>query len=272
MSLWKRVAMTVSTFFALVAVLVPSNVRAYATEIGTGVPEHTQLSGSESAQFVESGSTQLISASISSGWATEGTNRYYYNSDGSKYTGELHDNGSWYYLDPANGGAMATGKVKLPSGKIVYYGTNGSMLYGVQEISNVGRVYLDPTTGQLSEGERFISGKWYFFQPGSGVMASGITRLPTGKTVYYGPDGAMRYGLQLVQGVGYRSFDKTTGALQTGFMNSEGSVYYINSDASALTGQVCLSGKWYYFDPNNGGIMATGFATVPDSYYGTGEK
>ena len=61
-------------------------------------------------------------------------------------------------------------------------------------------------------GEQRIGGKWYFFDRGTGRMATGFTTLPYGKRVYYGEDGAMRYGEQRIGGETHY-FDPQTGEM-----------------------------------------------------------
>ena len=156
--------------------------------------------------------------------------------------GEKYINGKWYYFDPANGGAMATGFVTLPDGRLVYYAEDGAMAHG----------------------EARVGGCWYHFDEHDGRMSTGLTRLPDGRTVLYSGEGRMLYGLQEVSG-SRRFFDSHTGNMARGALcSADGRTFYADAGGSLASGERCVSGKWYYFDPANGGAMATGFVTLPD--------
>ena len=181
-------------------------------------------------------------------WIEVGEDRYYVNKDGEPYTGELKVGGSWYWLDPERGGAMATGFVDLPTGKTVYYGADGAMRHGEQK----------------------IGGLWYHFDEDSGAMSVGFTDLGS-KTVYYGEDGAMLHGRHEIGGEVY-FFDEVTGGLvRSGWVEDGGERYYIGASGSPATGELKVGGSWYWLDPERGGAMATGFVDLPTGktvYYG----
>ena len=60
----------------------------------------------------------------------------------------------------------------------------------------------------------------HLFQQGTGAMQIGFAKV-SGKTVYYGEDGAMRYEHQLIDG-DYYYFHPKTGAMQTGLLDFGG--------------------------------------------------
>ena len=225
----------------------------------------------------------MTGALVRSGWVEDGGERYYIGASGSPATGELKVGGSWYWLDPERGGAMATGFVDLPAGKTVYYGADGAMLYGEQK----------------------IDGLWYHFDAVTGAMSVGFTDLGS-KTVYYGEDGAMLYGRQEIGGEVY-FFDEVTGALvrsgwvedgeydyyadsngvilATSFVDDSGErilldsfgkpckpgwyefdeirFYVISSDGVMANGEYQIEGKWYFFNADC--VMSTGFVLLEDS-------
>ena len=85
------------------------------------------------------------------GWQAIGSWHYYFNADGSMYTGWLEQNGKWYYLNELDNrlqGAMFTGWMKRDHATY-YMNSNGERLEGWYE----------------------IDGSWYYFYPGTGVMA-----------------------------------------------------------------------------------------------------
>ena len=223
-------------------------------------------------------------------WIEVGEDRYYVNKDGEPYTGELKVGGSWYWLDPERGGAMATGFVDLPTGKTVYYGADGAMRHGEQK----------------------IGGLWYHFDEDSGAMSVGFTDLGS-KTVYYGEDGAMLHGRHEIGGEVY-FFDEVTGGLvRSGWVEDGGYEYFADStgaframsfvgdggdrflldslgnpqkpgwyefgesrfyvisvDGKMADGEYQIGGKWYFF--NSDCAMQTGFVRLNDSTSPSGTK
>ena len=198
--------------------------------------------------------------------------------------GEKYINGKWYYFDPANGGAMATGFVTLPDGRLVYYAEDGAMAHG----------------------EARVGGCWYHFDEHDGRMSTGLTRLPDGRTVLYSGEGRMLYGLQEVSG-SRRFFDSHTGNMarnqwvdvdgsgSLSFANNEGllvaharitesgkyrfynddgspavgwqrineTAFYCDANGDAFTGEKQIDGYWYHFDENNA-AMSMGLVTLKD--------
>ena len=109
--------------------------------------------------------------------------------------------------------------------------------------------------GTLIHGEQKIDGKWYFFDPETGQMATGFTTLPYGKAVYYGDDGAMRYGEQRIEGRWY-FFDPETGQMATGFTTLPyGKAVYYGDDGAMRYGEQRIEGRWYFFDPETGQML-----------------
>ena len=222
------------------------------------------------------------------GWRIDGENTYYY-SNGERIVGEKYISGKWYYFNPNKEGAMTTGFHSFTN-KTVYYGSDGAMCYGEQIIG--GKTYhFDKITGALQEkkegwyteeeekfyyengkqvtGEKYISGKWYYFNPDKkGAMVTGIHKF-SNKTVYYGNDGTMQYGEQRIDGKWYY-FDNVTGAMITGFHQFSNKTVYYGSDGIMQYGEQRINGKWYYFDDVTG-AMITGFKKFLNKtvYYGT---
>ena len=57
------------------------------------------------------------------------------------------------------------------------------------------------------------------------------------------------------------------------FKDSKGNTYYYkNINAKPLTGWQKISGKWYYLDPSNDGVLKTGVYKVEGKYYATNSK
>ena len=152
--------------------------------------------------------------------------------------GEQRVSGKWYYFDSQTG-EMATGWIDLPT-KRVYYGEDGAMLYGKQKIEGK-TYYFHTSSGALEKGKEVqIGQKWYYFKPETGEMATGWIDLPT-KRVYYGEDGAMLYGKQVIDEETYY-FDTSSGALLTGKYTISGSS---QTTVKQMVKYYTLSGKSY---------------------------
>ena len=143
--------------------------------------EMRRYTGSQDQMWSFSSGTSQVPPNSPSGWHTEGGLTYYL-ANGTKLMGEQQISGSWYYFDPSNGGAMATGFVRL----------SDAYLDGGPKT-----VYYD-TDGRMAHGERQIDGSWYYFDPSSGGMAASQLVTLSGsyldggpKTVYYDADGRM---------------------------------------------------------------------------------
>ena len=118
---------------------------------------------------------------------------------------------------------------------------NGSLLYLIN--------------GVPAHDEQRIEGRWYFFDPETGQMATGFTTLPYGKTVYYGDDGAMRYGEQRIEGR-WHFFDPETGQMATGFTTLPyGKTVYYGDDGAMRYGEQRIEGRWHFFDPETGQML-----------------
>ena len=200
------------------------------------------------------------------GWTTHHQKRYYYEEDGKmvhglyvidnqtygfddvtgvQILGEKYLSGAWRYFDEKTG-VMATGWTKHHN-KEYYYGTDGAMWYGVQTID--GKKYgFDEVKGVKIYGEKYINQAWRYFDEKTGVMATGWTKHHN-KEYYYGTDGAMKYGLQTIDGKKY-GFDEVTGV--------------------KIYGEKYISKAWRYFDEKTG-VMATGWTKHHNKeyYYGT---
>lgn len=121
-------------------------------------------------------------------------------------------------------------------------------------------------------GEQVIDGHWCYIDDATGQKVTGMVQLP-GKTVYYGPDGAMRYGLQVVPGYGLRYFDTITGAMATNcWVATDTGTYRAGSDGAFLTGEQAIDGGWYWLDPDAAGARAAGFTDIPDNRPGKTTK
>ena len=226
------------------------------------------------------------------GWTTHHQKRYYYEEDGKmvhglyvidnqtygfddvtgvQILGEKYLSGAWRYFDEKTG-VMATGWTKHHN-KEYYYGTDGAMWYGVQTI--YGKKYgFDEVKGVKIYGEKYINQAWRYFDEKTGVMATGWTKHHN-KEYYYGTDGAMKYGLQTIDGKKYgfdevkgvkiygekyiakawRYFDEKTGVMVTGWVTHHGHKYYYDSNGAMVHGQKTIDGIKYEFNKVTGVLI-----------------
>ena len=120
--------------------------------------------------------------------------------------------------------------------------------------------------GQKVKGEKKIGLNWYYFDPKTGAMRTGIVNLGE-KTVYYAPNGQMQYGEQRINGSWYY-FKPGNGAMQTGIVDlGEKTVYYA-PNGQMQYGEQKIDGSWYYFKPGTG-AMQIGFVDLENKrvYY-----
>ena len=238
---------------------VPDSVEDTVTKT---VPSTTGKPPADSGS-VGSGTGTSTEPAHADGWAKSGGATYYYEG-GERVTGEKRVGDSWYYFDPARGGAMAADEfvllddadvnldardAALRGKKWVYYGEDGAMCYG----------------------ERNVGGSWYYLAPDSGAVSYGfvyIAKPGTGpaKWVYYGEtmgDGKMRYGEQNVGGSWYY-LAPGSGAVSYGFvLLPDGAldggrkwVYYgpYMGDGKMRKGEQYIDGGWYYLIPATGEV------------------
>lgn len=131
---------------------------------------------------------------------------------------------------------------------------------GYWETDSSGKKYYYEN-GQKVTGEKRIGSDWYYFDPAdNGAMVTGWHNF-TGKTVYYGADGAMCFGEYYVDGF-WRYFNPANGALWTGWCDLPGKRVYYNSDGEMIFGEKAIDGKWYYFSERDG-AMVTGWYDLP---------
>ena len=216
---------------------------------------------------------------------------YYYFLNNTIQTGWLTLNGSKYYLNPNDYGAMVTGW-KTIDGKTYYFkgGSSGRMLTGWQFIGGLwyyfnasdghmltgwqtigtGRYYLDPANGAMATGWKTISGKTYYFKDGdSGRLLTGWQQIGTKWYYFNTSDGHMLTGWQTI-GTGRYYLDPTKGgAMLTGWQKVDGAWHYFKGGSSGrlLTGWQLIGTGWFYLDPQNNGAMLMGLKKVGTGTY-----
>ena len=204
-------------------------------------------------------------------------NVQYFGSDGKQVKGQIIDyDGNKHYYDATSGNLVKNSLVTFNQGKTQYYADQDGNLSlvdagnipkktGFQQVGNQ-QVYYG-ADGMMRYGAQNITGHWYLFDAHTGVMQTGLQQVGN-KQYYYGSDGIMRYGAQNISGHWYL-FDTTNGAMQTGFQQVGNNKVYYGADGIMRYGEQKIAGHWYLFDAITG-AMQTGFQQVGSKqvYYG----
>ena len=234
-------------------------------------------------------------------WQLKDGTWYYATADGKAYTGWLRLGGSWYWLDPDAGGAMAIGLHEC-NGSTYWFDASGAMATGW--VLDGGTWCYATGSGALASGWLSLNGAWYWLDPSTHAMATGLHEC-NGSLYWFNSSGAMATGWALDGGTWYYAtgsgalargpvsvggvpycFDARTGAMLTGYQTDahgvrryfgscgplngwglvDGSWYWF-ADGIASTGWLYTGGSWYWLDPEAGGAMATGLHACNGSAY-----
>ena len=197
-------------------------------------------------------------------WQLIDSTWYYAASNGKAYAGWLFQSGTWYWLEPDAGGAMATGLHEC-NGSLYWFNSSGAMATGW--VLDGGTWYYATGSGALARGPVSVGGVPYCFDARTGAMLTGYQTDAQGVRRYFGSCGPLN-GWGLVDGSWYWFAD---GIASTGWLYTGGSWYWLEPDAGGAmaTGLHECNGSMYWF--NGSGAMATGWVLVGGTwYYATG--
>lgn len=197
-------------------------------------------------------------------WQLIDSTWYYAASNGKAYTGWLFQSGTWYWLEPDAGGAMATGLHECNS-SLYWFNASGAMATGW--LLDGGTWYYATGSGALARGPVSVGGVPYCFDARTGAMLTGYQTDAQGVRRYFGSCGPLN-GWGLVDGSWYWF---ANGIASTGWLYTGGSWYWLDPDAGGAmaTGLHVCNGAAYWFSAS--GAMATGWAFDGGTwYYATG--
>ena len=197
-------------------------------------------------------------------WQLIASTWYYAASNGKAYTGWLFQSGTWYWLEPDAGGAMATGLHEC-NGSLYWFNSSGAMATGW--VLDGGTWYYATGSGALARGPVSVGGVPYCFDARTGAMLTGYQTDAQGVRRYFGSCGPLN-GWGLVDGSWYWFAD---GIASTGWIRTGGSWYWLDPDAGGamVTGLHACNGSAYWFSAS--GAMATGWVLDGGTwYYATG--
>ena len=172
-------------------------------------------------------------------WQLIDSTWYYAASNGKAYTGWLFQSGTWYWLEPDAGGAMATGLHEC-NGSLYWFNSSGAMATGW--VLDGGTWYYATGSGALARGPVSVGGVPYCFDARTGAMLTGYQTDAQGVRRYFGSCGPLN-GWGLVDGS-----------------------WYWFADGIASTGWLYTGGSWYWLDPSTH-AMATGVQTIGSCEY-----
>ncbi|MCI2241788.1 L,D-transpeptidase family protein [Adlercreutzia faecimuris] len=183
------------------------------------------------------------------GWSKDVKGQWHYgNADGKARTGWLNDGGIWYYLDPAQGGLMRTGRYQDTTGNWYYSIGSGAMQRNGWALID-SRWYYLTNSGAMHRGWLHLGHRWYWLDPSSEcAMASGLYQAE-GRWYTSGPDGACRMGGWSLVG------DKW---------------FWTDVSGATVSGWIRPNGRWYWLDPAKHGEMATGLYQANGQWYTAG--
>ena len=197
-------------------------------------------------------------------WQLIDSTWYYAASNGKAYAGWLFQSGTWYWLEPDAGGAMATGLHEC-NGSLYWFNSSGAMATGW--VLDGGTWYYATGSGVLARGPVSVGGVPYCFDARTGAMLTGYQTDAQGVRRYFGSCGPLN-GWGLVDGSWYWF---ANGIASTGWLYTGGSWYWLDPDAGGamVPGLHACNGSAYWF--NSSGAMATGWVLDGGTwYYATG--
>lgn len=239
------------------------------------------------------------SSVIKDGWQRdESSGVWYYGKNGKHQTGWLQSGGYWYWLDPANDGAMQTGYFNVTDAggsTASFYANDGNAatpfgaLYQNCWLRNSdGNWFYANAGGDLAAGWFYQDGTWYYLDPVSHLMKTGLFEVggndcfanQSGRLVVSSwvtvNDGVQRYA----NDNGYLCKDvirengtilKTAGAdgwqIASGWVNVANLRFYAEPGTGAIhLGWLQIDGDWYWLDADSG-VMRTGWVFTGGAWY-----
>ncbi len=173
------------------------------------------------------------------GWYQHQGKWYYHKQDGTAASG-LQTIGKKTYCFSGEGEMLTNGQY-YKDGVLYVYGADGVCTTSLKNGWLYDTYYI--VKGKAVTGWREVSGKWYYFDPGSGKKAENKIMWIEGKSYSFDSDGVMNKG-----------WVKVTGNGELHWMYADGSGALVKDSWQKL------GKKWYYFDGS--GEMVTGLKEI----------
>ena len=230
-------------------------------------------------------------AAAKMGWQKINGKQYYILQNGAKAKGLITLNDKQYYFDKKTGAQKkgwqtidgyryyfgignlktckpqdldaAVGWRQDGDGNRRYFNSQGRMVTQWFTMKDK-KYYFDKSTGIMKKGWLYLGDDKYYFNTKTGIMASDVMLKDTKKNIirYFNPSGRMARGWKTFPDrkcyfISNLKSDRD-GAMAIGFHDIDGKTYYFYSKTGdKIEGWLTMksTGKKYYLNPDNGGVL-----------------
>ena len=211
------------------------------------------------------------SGAMKTGWHKDGVRDghdvwYWLDASGAVHEGWALVGGSWYYLDPADGGVMRTGRYR--AGNAWYVSAPSGAMYANGWAPLGADWYYASASGALASGWVCPGGTWYYLNPKDGnVMLYDCIETIDGDRYSFAHSGAMHANCQIRLEDDKCGYAASSGRITQIGVFKNGSVVLQDVKGNPLKrGWHALAGKWFY-SADDAGSMKTGWLQDGGRWY-----
>ena len=211
------------------------------------------------------------SGAMETGWHKDGVRDghdvwYWLDASGAVHEGWALVGGSWYYLDPADGGVMRTGRYR--AGSAWYVSAPSGAMYANGWAPLGSDWYYASASGALASGWVCPGGTWYYLKPKDGnVMLHDCIETIDGDCYSFAHSGAMHASCQIKLEDDKCGYAASSGRITQIGVFKDGSVVLQDVKGNPLKrGWHALAGKWFY-SADDAGSMKTGWLQDGGRWY-----
>lgn len=211
------------------------------------------------------------SGAMKTGWHKDGVRDghdvwYWLDASGAVHEGWALVGGSWYYLDPADGGVMRTGRYRV--GSAWYVSAPSGAMYANGWAPLGSDWYYASVSGALASGWVCPGGTWYYLNPKDGnVMLHDCIETIDGDRYSFAHSGAMHANCQIKLEDDKCGYAASSGRITQIGVFKDGSVVLQDVKGNPLKrGWHALAGKWFY-SADDAGSMKTGWLQDGGRWY-----
>lgn len=118
---------------------------------------------------------------------------------------------------------------------------------------------------QAVKGWQEVDGKWYYFNPSTGLPETDDWAKINGKWYLFGENSVMQTGWVLDKDHKWYYLDPINGHMKTGWVHYQNKWYYLGASGAMQTGWVEEGKTWYYLGES--GALQTGWIKVKNKWY-----
>lgn len=211
------------------------------------------------------------SGAMKTGWHKDGVRDghdvwYWLDASGAVHRGWALVGGTWYYLDPADGGVMRTGRYRV--GSAWYVSAPSGAMYANGWAPLGSDWYYASASGALASGWVCPGGTWYYLNPKDGnVMLHDCIETIDGDRYSFAHSGAMHANCQIKLEDDKCGYAASSGRITQIGVFKDGSVVLQDVKGNPLKrGWHALAGKWFY-SADDAGSMKTGWLQDGGRWY-----